>query len=69
MISAQKEVLLTETEVCEVLGLRPRTLQGWRLFGRGPKFVKLSKRIIRYRWVDVQAWLDDIQNRNKQELT
>lgn len=63
------EMLLTEKDVADYLGLKPRTLQFWRLFGRGPKFIKISNRLIRYRACDVQTWLDDIKERQKQELT
>ena len=29
----------------------------WRLQGRGPKYVKIG-RLVRYKWRDVEAWLD-----------
>lgn len=59
------EYLMTEKEVCEMLGLKPRTLQSWRLFGRGPQFVRLSDRIIRYRMSDVEDWIASVQERQK----
>lgn len=69
MALSMDEMLMTEKELAEYLGLKPRTLQFWRLFGRGPKFIKISSRLIRYRACDVQAWMDNIKERQKQELT
>ena len=56
IVSRQKQEFLSEREV-EELGLASRTLQAWRLLGRGPRFIKVGGRTIRYRLVDVEAWL------------
>jgi len=34
-----------------------RTLQGWRLLGRGPRYYKLSNGLVRYRWSEIEMWL------------
>lgn len=34
-----------------------RTLQGWRLLGRGPRYYKLTNGMVRYRWSDIETWL------------
>lgn len=49
--------LLTETDAAQMLGLSVRSLQGWRLNGRGPKYLKLSK-AVRYSQADLTAWLE-----------
>lgn len=41
--------LLTQKEVAEALSVSERTLEGWRWLGRGPKFVRISGRAVRYR--------------------
>lgn len=69
MALALDEMLMTEKELAEFLGLKPRTLQSWRLVGCGPKFIKLSNRIIRYRAGDVQEWMDAVKERQKQKLS
>ena len=51
--------LLTETEAAEYLSLTNRALQAWRCQGRGPRFVKISARAIRYRLSDLEAWVED----------
>lgn len=52
--------LLTPVEVCELLKVRPRTLEDWRLGRSGPAlpFVRLG-RTVRYRRDDVQRLIND----------
>lgn len=40
--------LLREGEAAKRLGLSPRTLQKWRLNGKGPRFHVVGPRAIRY---------------------
>ncbi len=49
---------LPETTLAEKLGISRRTLQAWRGKGGGPPFVKVGA-AVRYRWRDVEAWLDE----------
>lgn len=51
------EALLTEDQAAELLQLTPRTLQAWRYQGRGPRFVKISARAVRYQLPDLQSWI------------
>ena len=48
--------LLSETEAARVLGVSPRTLQKWRNKKRGPEFVQISTRCVRYSLASLQAW-------------
>ena len=50
--------LLTEDEVSAILKNSPRTLQQWRVAGKGPQFVKIG-RGVRYRRNVIEAWLND----------
>lgn len=50
------ERYLTETEVANWLGLSKRTLQGWRLKGKGPEFEKFE-RSVRYSPTIIQTWI------------
>ena len=50
--------LLTETEAAEYLSLTKRALQAWRCQGRGPRFVKISARAVRYRLEDLEGWVE-----------
>ena len=40
--------LLTENQASEVLGLAPQTLSNWRSAGKGPRYVRIGVRTIRY---------------------
>ncbi len=37
--------VLSETELAQRWGVSPKTLQRWRSEGRGPHYLKLSKRV------------------------
>ena len=50
--------LITENEAAGFLGYTIRALQGWRVKGGGPRFVKVSARSIRYRRRDLIAWAE-----------
>jgi excisionase family DNA binding protein len=50
--------LATVEEVSEYLGVPVPTLYQWRAKGTGPRGSKVG-RWVRYRWDDVEQWLDD----------
>lgn len=51
-------LLLTETEAAKLIGFSIRTIQKWRMVGRGPQHVRVSSRAIRYRREDIDAWIE-----------
>ena len=50
--------LLTERDASKLLCLSIRTLQKWRLCGRGPRFVKLGH-AVRYEPAEIERFLAD----------
>jgi predicted site-specific integrase-resolvase len=50
--------LLNEEDAAEWLGFSTRTLQLWRLNGRGPAFVKINRNV-RYRLEDLELFAAD----------
>jgi predicted DNA-binding transcriptional regulator AlpA len=58
-MSDDRRPLATRTELAEYLQKPVHTLDQWRWRGRGPKAIKVG-RTIRYRWSDVDAWLDQL---------
>ena len=48
--------LVTERRAATLLCVSPRALQKWRSDGRGPQFVRISSRCIRYRKHDLFNW-------------
>jgi excisionase family DNA binding protein len=53
-----RERMATISEVAEHLGISVQTLYNWRAQKIGPKNIKVGNKI-RYRWADVDAWLDN----------
>lgn len=49
--------LATVDEVAAFLGKPRKTLYNWKCLGKGPKALKVG-RDLRYRWADVEEWLD-----------
>ncbi|WP_454194328.1 helix-turn-helix transcriptional regulator [Nocardia sp. Marseille-Q1738] len=50
--------LATDAEFCEFAGLTPAQSKQLRYLGKGPKFIKVTGHQVRYRWSDVEAWLE-----------
>lgn len=44
-IAPQDRRVLSETELAQLWGVSAKTLQRWRSEGRGPRYLKLSKRV------------------------
>lgn len=49
--------LLTNDQVAERLGIKPATLEQWRIYGRSPAFIKVGRNV-RYDERDVEAWIN-----------
>lgn len=50
-------------ELAAMLGVKLDTLRKWRVQGKGPAFVKETRRTIVYRKSAVQAWLAQAEQR------
>lgn len=58
-MSSNKDVLITEQEVAEMLGIKKRTLQTWRARATCPiQFEKIGDRLVRARLSEVQAYIN-----------
>lgn len=49
--------LYVERQAAQFLKVSEKTLQYWRFTGNGPKFVRISKRCVRYRRRDLIDWI------------
>jgi predicted DNA-binding transcriptional regulator AlpA len=58
-VHARHGELLTEGDVAQFLRISPETLRYWRKTAqrRGPPFVKIERRLVRYRLADLEAYL------------
>ncbi|WP_127501958.1 helix-turn-helix transcriptional regulator [Actinoplanes solisilvae] len=50
--------LATPQEVADFLAVPESRLRQWRYLGTGPAYRKLANHLVRYRWSDVEEWLD-----------
>ena len=50
--------LIGEKSAANYLGLKARTMQGFRYRGGGPRYIRLSSRCLRYRRTDLREWAD-----------
>ena len=48
-MSPEQDRLLTPKQASEYLAVNTLTLKDWRYHGRGPSFIRLSHKMIRYR--------------------
>jgi predicted DNA-binding transcriptional regulator AlpA len=51
------EPLISERQLCELLGIGLPTIARWRADGLAPRFIVLGVRRLAYRPSDVNAWL------------
>lgn len=56
--ATDRRPLVTRKQVADFTGIAVQTLAVMAMQGRGPKFIKLESGRVRYRWSDVEAWLD-----------
>jgi predicted DNA-binding transcriptional regulator AlpA len=55
----QHDELLTTKEAGRLLTLTPSYLAALRSRREGPRFIKVGRRVVRYRRADLLAWLDE----------
>jgi len=59
----QENLLIDEKKLSELTGISVQTLRNWRHQRKGPNFLKISARLVRYRLKDVENFLEDHQVR------
>jgi len=52
------EKLMTPSDVCNILQIDSKLLNNWRYNGKGPKSIKFSNKLIRYRPSDVERFIN-----------
>ena len=57
MTTAERRPLATPVQIAEYLEIPEPTLRQWRHKGTGPQWTRVGRHV-RYRWSDVEAWLD-----------
>ena len=61
MSEPSEKLLLTAKESAHLLSVSERTLEAWRLSGKGPPWIKLTGigRGVRYRLDGLKQWIDE----------
>jgi predicted DNA-binding transcriptional regulator AlpA len=54
----KRSPLLREREAAARLSVTPAALRKWRSIGRGPRFLRLGSRMIRYHENDLQHFME-----------
>lgn len=54
----ETEKLLNVKDAAAIIGANHRTMNNWRNLGRGPAYVKLNKRNVRYSLGDLLAYIE-----------
>ena len=49
--------LLSTKDAAPRCGVKPPTMDQWRYLNKGPRWIRVSARAIRYRPEDIDAWL------------
>lgn len=55
--AAGRRPIATPSETAQYLQIPLRTLGQWRYTGDGPRFLRIGRHV-RYRWEDIDAWLN-----------
>ena len=63
---AQIERLLDQEQAAALLNVNSRTLEAWRQRRIGPRWLSYSRRCVRYRLSDLQAWLTEHEVQTKE---
>jgi len=53
-----KDSLLTTVDAAARISVKPSTLARLRRQGRGPRYIKISRKVVRYRPSDLARWLE-----------
>lgn len=53
------DLVYNQNEAATFLRVSPRTLEWWRVVGRGPRALKMGRRVV-YRGRDLETFLDDL---------
>jgi predicted DNA-binding transcriptional regulator AlpA len=51
--------VLSQAQASRYLGVNEGTLRGWRREGFGPKYYRAGTKLVRYRRVDLDQWIND----------
>lgn len=60
----QEDATLTTAQAAEMLGIKPGTLEIWRVYGKSPRYLKIGRRAVRYRKSDILEFMESCTREN-----
>jgi predicted DNA-binding transcriptional regulator AlpA len=54
----EQQHAFSEREAGKYLGISPATLRLWRSEGKGPRYFRAGEKLVRYRRVDLDGWIE-----------
>ena len=57
-VMAEDEELMTEEQVAKLLLISLSSVKRLRASGKGPRYIRVSKRVVRYKRRDVLEWME-----------
>jgi predicted DNA-binding transcriptional regulator AlpA len=60
--------LISTYDLEQYTDLKPRFWEARRISGDTPPYIYISKRAVRYRWGDVQEWLNSKKRHNTADM-
>lgn len=57
--------LLNTKQTADLLGMSMSCLEHWRTVQKGPPFVRVGPKIVRYRRTDLDLWIESCVNANE----
>lgn len=57
-LASDPDALLSPAKAAALLGASIRTLEGWRVRGGGPPYIRISSRMLRYRRGDLIQFIE-----------
>jgi len=53
------DMLINERQAAEFLGVTKQCMSNWRYTGKGPRYVEVSRKCIRYRMKELKEFVED----------
>ena len=57
MQTIANDPLVSTQEFARLTGIKPRTIERWRLLGQGPAYIHVGGKLVRYRISAIEAFL------------
>ena len=60
-----KNEFLNTEELAAFLGIKPQTINIWRMKHKGPSYIKIGRNV-RYKRQDIESWIENCRVQNEE---